>query len=320
MDACNRAACAFVTGTSGFLGGYVVAELLATGFERVVVLVRGESVDDATARLRSLWWERPNLLSALGGRVRVVCGDVCEERLGLSPGEYERLVCEVTHIVHAAAVVGVNETAERFAQVNVDGTTNMLLFAGEVMRAGTLRRFLHVSTAYVAGTRTGTVLEDELVETSFNSLYEQSKFGAERVVRDAAAFMPTTIVRPTQIVGDTKTGFVATFNTLYYPLKCYLKGELLDRDWETLARAVDLTYEIFEATGVRREDTFYGTLNAGHPGGCLPLTQAEAQTLHHSVLPDNLYVADSSLFPRSMGNPPMLTIMALAKRVARMAG
>jgi choline dehydrogenase-like flavoprotein len=43
----------------------------------------------------------------------------------------------------------------------------------------------------------------------------------------------------------------------------------------------------------------------------------EAETLHHDLLPENLYVADASLLPRSMGNPPMLTIMALATRVAR---
>ncbi|MBR3234403.1 MAG: hypothetical protein IKG11_02195 [Atopobiaceae bacterium] len=42
-------------------------------------------------------------------------------------------------------------------------------------------------------------------------------------------------------------------------------------------------------------------------------------SLHHASLPANLYLADASLFPRAMGNPPMLTIMALAKRIARLA-
>jgi choline dehydrogenase-like flavoprotein len=41
--------------------------------------------------------------------------------------------------------------------------------------------------------------------------------------------------------------------------------------------------------------------------------------MHSSKLPDNLYVADASLFPESLGNPPILTIMAMAKRVARVA-
>ncbi len=96
-----------------------------------------------------------------------------------------------------------------------------------------------------------------------------------------------------------------------------LDKPLVDSDWEVIARAVDQCHDIFEEVGVPREKTFFGTLNAGHPGGCFPLTEAEAETLHHDVLPDNLFIADASLFPRSMGNPPILTIMALAMKVAR---
>ena len=60
-----------------------------------------------------------------------------------------------------------------------------------------------------------------------------------------------------------------------------------------------------------------GTLNAGHPGGMFPLTRAEAQTLHHDRLPGNVYIADASLLPSALGRPPSLTIMALARAVAR---
>lgn len=60
-----------------------------------------------------------------------------------------------------------------------------------------------------------------------------------------------------------------------------------------------------------------GTLNAGHPGGMLPLTNREADTFHYAELPENLYVADATLFPRSLGNPPILIIMAMAKRVSK---
>ena len=218
--------CALVTGGSGFLGSFVVRDLLEAGFEEVLVLMRGESAEEARARLRALWWERSDLSSELGGRIRVVCGDICEERLGLAVAEYEELARSVTHIVHAAAEIGVNETARRFGEVNVDGTCNALLFAGACARAGKLQRFVHVSTAYVAGMREGVVREDELVDAGFNSLYEQSKYGAEQLVRDAMARIPACIVRPAQIVGDSETGFVATFNTLYYPLKLYLKGKL----------------------------------------------------------------------------------------------
>lgn len=64
-----------------------------------------------------------------------------------------------------------------------------------------------------------------------------------------------------------------------------LDKQLTDADWETIARAIDECYLVFEDLGVRREDTFLGTLNAGHPGGCMPLTRAEAKSLHHEVLP-----------------------------------
>ena len=98
-----------------------------------------------------------------------------------------------------------------------------------------------------------------------------------------------------------------------------LDKPLTDADWETIARAIDECHRIFEDLGVRPEDTFLGTLNAGHPGGCLPLTRAEAESLHHEALPKNLYVADATVLPRSMGYPPILTIMALAKRIACLA-
>lgn len=218
--------CVFVTGGSGFLGSFVVRDLLEDGFEEVVVLMRAHDADQATARLRALWWERPEIRSQLGSRIRVVCGDVCAERMGMPEPAYEALAAQVTHIVHAAAEIGVNETAQRFGEVNVDGTLNVLLFASACMRSGGLQRFVHVSTAYVAGVREGFVSEDELVGVGFNSLYEQSKFGAELLVRDAMARIPACIVRPAQIVGDSATGFAATFNTLYYPLKLYLKGQL----------------------------------------------------------------------------------------------
>ena len=50
----------------------------------------------------------------------------------------------------------------------------------------------------------------------------------------------------------------------------------------------------------------------------LPLTAAEKDTLHNPVLPDNLYVADATILPEAPGKPPMLTIMALAAKIAEM--
>lgn len=74
--------------------------------------------------------------------------------------------------------------------------------------------------------------------------------------------------------------------------------------------------EILARFGVENGKTFRGTLNAGHPGGTVPLTADDIATLHPARLPENVYVADGSLLPKALGNPPILTIVALAKRVA----
>jgi choline dehydrogenase-like flavoprotein len=100
-----------------------------------------------------------------------------------------------------------------------------------------------------------------------------------------------------------------------------MTGERLEKtlsaaDRERLGQAVDTCAAMFQRAGVDKSRLFFGTLNAGHPGGMLPLTAAQAKTLHDPRLPENLFVADASLFPASLGNPPILTIMAMAKRVA----
>ncbi len=97
-----------------------------------------------------------------------------------------------------------------------------------------------------------------------------------------------------------------------------VRKTLTARDKEILQRGVDDCREILMKVGARKEDIFLGTLNSGHPGGMLPLTANEADTLHSPLLPDNLYVADASLLPESLGLPPILTIMALAKRIAKL--
>ncbi len=96
-----------------------------------------------------------------------------------------------------------------------------------------------------------------------------------------------------------------------------LEKDLTRRDKERLKRAVSECRAILGKMGVAREDMFLGTINAGHPGGMLPLTANEAESFHNPHLPENLYVADATLLPESLGNPPIYTTLALAKRVAK---
>jgi choline dehydrogenase-like flavoprotein len=96
-----------------------------------------------------------------------------------------------------------------------------------------------------------------------------------------------------------------------------IRKTLTPGDKAKLSEATALCTEMFGRLGIPEKDLFLGTLNAGHPGGMFPLTRAEAKTLHHDRLPGNVYIADASLLPAALGRPPILTIMALAKAVAR---
>jgi choline dehydrogenase-like flavoprotein len=97
-----------------------------------------------------------------------------------------------------------------------------------------------------------------------------------------------------------------------------VRKTLTAADRARLEQAVNVCAEIFQRAGVDKGRLFFGTLNAGHPGGMLPLAAAQSGTFHDPRLPENLFVADASLFPVALGNPPILTIMAMAKRVARL--
>jgi choline dehydrogenase-like flavoprotein len=96
-----------------------------------------------------------------------------------------------------------------------------------------------------------------------------------------------------------------------------VEKNLSGRDKGRLEEGVQQCSEIFRQLGVHASNVVLGTLNAGHPGGMLPLIDKEKVTFHPSRLPDNVFVADSTVLPASLGNPLMFTIMAMAKRVSR---
>ena len=97
-----------------------------------------------------------------------------------------------------------------------------------------------------------------------------------------------------------------------------LQKSLTAQDQGRLAEALEVCAGIFGQLGVDKSRLILGIINAGHPGGMLPLTASEAGSLHSPLLPENAYVADATLFPESLGNPPILTILALAKRVSKL--
>jgi thioester reductase-like protein len=191
-----------LTGYPGFIGRRLADRLTEAG-ARVTALVEPRMADAAR--------------EASGGRVQIVEGDISRRRLGLSGEEWERLVAEVRHVFHLAAVYDLAVPLEVAQRVNVDGTGNVLDLCLACER---LERLNYVSTAYVAGTRRGVVYEHELaLGQEFKNHYESTKFQAEVWVRQELDRVPTTIYRPAIVVGDSRTGETQKFDGPYFMLR-----------------------------------------------------------------------------------------------------
>ena len=91
---------------------------------------------------------------------------------------------------------------------------------------------------------------------------------------------------------------------------------LTDLDRDRLKNAKVKAIEIMEASGVTGPFVD-GMIHGGHLGGTVPLSSNDVKTMHPFWLPENLWVADLSLMPRSQGLPTMLTTAALALRVSK---
>ena len=177
-----------LTGATGFLGAQVARRLLACTDYPVYALVRADDVADASAsaghRLSRAWWDWPELAGAIGHRVQVLAGDVTQPRLGLSDDAYCELVAGLTHVIHTAADLRVNAPIEQLRKTNLQGTGQVLELARAAHADHGLARLSHVSTAYVAGGRSGPVPEDALTDAyGFSCAYEFSKFEGERLVQ-----------------------------------------------------------------------------------------------------------------------------------------
>jgi nucleoside-diphosphate-sugar epimerase len=197
-----------LTGATGFVGMQVLARLLAADDRDVVVAVRGP---EPTRRVRAAL-DTMAVPHALRRRVGVLPADVVRPL---------PRVAGVQTVVHCAASVSFGLDLDEARRINVGGTRHALEAA---KRSGA--RYVHVSTAYVAGRHSGIFREDELdVGQEFRNTYEQTKLEAERLVR--ASGLDAVVLRPSIVVGESRTGWTSSFNVLYWPLRAFARG-LLD--------------------------------------------------------------------------------------------
>ena len=217
----------FLTGVTGFLGMEILARYLERTDRPVYAAVRGRDAAEADDRLRGAVKCMVGDGDAYAERLHAVPADIEQPELGLTRSHRDQLAERVTDIVHSAASVSFTLPLERSRQINVEGTRRMLEFAELCRDHGGLGRYAHISTAYVAGTHRGEFREEQLdVGQGFRNPYEQSKFEAEQLVQARAGRLPIQVFRPSIVVGERTTGWTASFNVLYTPLKAFARGSL----------------------------------------------------------------------------------------------
>jgi len=207
----------FLTGSTGYIGAHVAANLLRDHGAALNVLVRARDVPDAEGRLwqaLQLHLDFPQFYEFLQTRVRVFRGDLTEPGFGLSRDEYDRLVHTTDSVIHCAA--SLNRKSEKSClNVNLRGTLEVLTLARHIEHYHGLRRFSQVSTVAVAGKRQNElVTEDRSIdwERSDYDPYARTKKFCEHMMRVLLPETPKLIFRPSIVLGDSRYAETTQFD------------------------------------------------------------------------------------------------------------
>ena len=203
----------FLTGATGLLGRYLIKDLTEAGFP-IAVLVRPSRRASAQHRVENVmcYWDK--VLGRSLPRPVVLEGDITEPDLGLDARSTRWVAENCDTMLHNAASLTFLSTGPNSEpwRSNLAGTRHVL----ELCRNARIRKFHHVSTAYVCGLRSGRILETDLdVGQKLSNDYEQSKLQAEKMVRSADYLESLTVHRPAIIIGDATSGYTTTYHGFY---------------------------------------------------------------------------------------------------------
>ncbi|HKO15705.1 MAG TPA: SDR family oxidoreductase [Gemmatimonadaceae bacterium] len=251
-----------ITGATGLLGRSVLTRLLSADSRlRAFVLVRDIGR-----------WSCAATELTGGTRVLAVQGDLCAAGLGLAPDVRATISRDATAIVHLAADTTFSSPLDRARAVNTLGTQRVLELASDCESPV---RVAFVSTAFVAGRRTGVVAEDAgSPAAGWVNAYEQSKYEAEQLVREQACNW--VIARPSTVVCDDLDGQVSQVNAVHRALHLYRRG-LVAMMPGVAGSTVDAITTSYVADGIARlalrDDAAGKTVHLCAGAGALPLDE-----------------------------------------------
>jgi len=197
----------FLTGATGFIGAHILASILNHADARVICLVRGGSIPEATQKIAASLDRHQ--LSVDWSRVSIVLGDLSQPFLGMNDIDYDNLKQKIGLIIHAGADVSLFREYEQLQAVNVDGLGRVLELANGERHVPVTHLSSYSVFNEVSYREDQVVLEEPLrrTETIYRSGYAKSKWMAEFLCAQAHAVgAPVKILRLPYTSGAASTG------------------------------------------------------------------------------------------------------------------
>jgi amino acid adenylation domain-containing protein/thioester reductase-like protein len=183
-----------ITGAAGFLGTYLLAELLLQSDSKFIALIRAKNKAEATDKLLGNAERYSSQFSQLfadaiaNGRLEIFQGDIKEERLGLDASTYRKLCQNVGRVIHLAAQVNMAASRQELMDTNVIGTLNIARLAAAIPSKEL--HYCSTLSVFVATDRNRDSLlesDDLSSETTVYGGYAQTKWLAEVILRRLAS-------------------------------------------------------------------------------------------------------------------------------------
>ena len=235
----------FLTGGTGFLGGYVCAWLLRHTDARLALMTRAPDRAAGIHRLYKAWQLHFSVeeFRELIERVEIVPGDLHAPELGLTARDIDRLTERCDSVLHIAASLN-RKSAKACLNSNLRGTLSMLKLARHLADHGGLERYSQVSTVAVAGHRDREIVEEDDAiqwDRSDYDPYGRTKKFAEHMAHELLPDVRKTIFRPSIVMGDSRFGATTQFDMVrafctiadlpMVPLRPDTRLDIVNADW-----------------------------------------------------------------------------------------
>lgn len=201
-----------LTGATGFLGAFLLSDLLESTSARIICLVRFNDPSEynqpmAIARLRRNLLDLGLWKDSLLHRIEVLPGNLSQKRLGLSPDDFDSLAARVQVIIHAAATVNLVYPYAALRDANVGGTREILRLA---CKSGATLQYISTNGVLPPSNDSwdeDAILGVDAVPEKLPDGYGQTKWVAEQLVHEAGKRgLPVRIIRLGTISGHSVTG------------------------------------------------------------------------------------------------------------------